>query len=395
MRILLVGTRYLPFRHAGDKNFWFDVVRGLERLGHEVEIISIMVERVPPGTPPIHRVPPVPVYLTPDLRFNAEFTHLAGTNNYISKTATIPKIGREIRARRREFRPDVVHFADNYGPAMLGLRPAFGKLPTALSAPTYQPNRPLYDVFLRASFAPFDVIVPFSDAYRRRLLELGLPSERVRRIRWGVDPVKFALPSEAERRAAAAKLDLSETDLAVLWTGFTQQTGEEDLRFAVRTAEIALASHPTGLQFLFSFKPEHFKESYVKLERPGLRVLHTAETFDAARKSANLLLSPVVDRRSTAAPPLVWLECLATGQPILTTRFPGAEEAVEDHRSGFLVETPAEGADRLSDMKVDRGLRTRLRDGARQIAVERYSVEDSLREYVELWSDLDPRSKGR
>ena len=198
MRILLVGTRYLPFRHAGDKNFWFDVVRGLERLGHEVEIISIMVEHVPPGTPPIHRVPPVPVYLTPDLRFNAEFTHLAGTNNYLSKTATIPKIGREIRARRREFRPDVVHFADNYGPAMLGLRPAFGKLPTALSAPTYQPNRPLYDVFLRASFAPFDVIVPFSDAYRRRLLELGLPPERVRRIRWGVDPVKFAPPSEAD-----------------------------------------------------------------------------------------------------------------------------------------------------------------------------------------------------
>jgi len=121
----------------------------------------------------------------------------------------------------------------------------------------------------------------------------------------------------------------------------------------------------------------------------------TGETFDAARKSADLLLSPVVDRRSTAAPPLVWLECLATGQPILTTRFPGAEEAVEDHRSGFLVETPAEGAERLSEMKADRGLRTRLRDGARQVAVERYSVEDSLRAYVELWSDLDARSKGR
>ena len=68
---------------------------------------------------------------------------------------------------------------------------------------------------------------------------------------------------------------------------------------------------------------------------------------------------------------------------------------MEDHRSGFLVETPAEGAERLSEMKADRGLRTRLRDGARQIAVERYSVEDSLREYVELWSDLDARSKGQ
>jgi glycosyltransferase involved in cell wall biosynthesis len=182
---------------------------------------------------------------------------------------------------------------------------------------------------------------------------------------------------------------LQSEDLVVLWTGFTQQTGEMDLQFAIRTARIALAGHPRGLAFNFSFKPEHFKESYQHLERPGIRVLHTAETFDSARKAADLLLSPVVDRRSTAAPPLVWLECLAMGVPILTTDIPGAEEAVEDHRSGFLVPSPEGGAERLSEMKGDPNLRRRLRDGARDIAVERYSVEKSLQEYVDLWSGLE------
>lgn len=347
-----------------------------------------MVEDLPPGNPPIHRVRPVPVYLTPDLRFNPEYVHLAATNNYLSKTVTIPRIGREIRRRRRDFRPDVIHFADNYGPAMVVLRGACGNLSTAISAPTYQPNRPLYDVFLRASFSGFDAIVPFSEAYRRRLIELGFSPDRVRRIRWGVDTNKFSPPSEAERTAARGTLGLGTEDLVVLWTGFTQQTGEADLQFAIRTAQIALRRDPRGLAFMFSFKPEHYKESYQDLERPGLRVLHTAQTFESARKSADVLLAPVVDRRSTAAPPLVWLECLAMGVPILTTDIPGADEAVEDRRSGFVVQSAEEGAERLGDMKADPNLRRSLRGRARDIALERYSVEKSLQEYVDLWSAL-------
>src|SRR5467141_5175770 len=102
-----------------------------------------MVEEVPPNVPPIQRVRPITVYLSPDLRFNPEYQHLAATNNYICKTATMPRIGREIRRRRLAFRPDVIHFADNYGPAMIGLHPFCGNLPTDVAAPTYQPNRTL------------------------------------------------------------------------------------------------------------------------------------------------------------------------------------------------------------------------------------------------------------
>jgi len=385
----------LPFRHSGDKNFWLDIIHGLQRLGHDLDVVSVMVEDVPSEGLPLHRVPPIPMYLRPDRRFNPSHWHIAGTNNYVSKTISLPRIVREVRRRRKEFQPDLIHFIDNYGPGMAGLRAAFGNLPLTVSAPTYQPNRPMYDVFLRASFASFDVIVPFSDAYRKRLLELRFPAERVRRIRWGIDVDRFTPPTDAQREAVRKELGLRRDQLVILWTGFIQQTGEPDLRLALRTAELAIEDDPTKYAFLFCFKPEHFKESYRSFERTGLRVFGSADAFHAARTAADILLCPFIDVRSTAAPPLAWLECLAMGIPILTTEIPGVEEAVADGKSGFAVPSPEAASDRLRALLADDGLRQRLREGARQIAMERYSVDRALQEYVDLWSTVadgsDPR----
>jgi glycosyltransferase involved in cell wall biosynthesis len=388
LRILLVGTRVLPFRHGGDKNFWLDMIRGLIGQGHAVEVLSLMLDPLPPSDLPIRRIESIPVYLRPDLRFNPEYRYLAGTNNYASRTASLPRIVQEVRRRLKEFRPDVVHFADNYGPAMIGLRAACGPVPLTISAPTYQRTMSLYDLFLRASFSSFNVVVPFSDAYRQRLLEIGLPPERVQRIRWGIDVERFAPPSPAERAAARMKLGIDDGQFVVMWTGFIQQTNAKDLQFAVRTAEYALEHGPPGLVFLFCFKPEHYKETWKQFERSRLRVFGTADQFHAAVGSADLLLSPIQDTRSTAAPPLAWLECFAKGIPILTTDAPGTTEAVVPGVSGFAVPSQEEAQKRLLEIVEDPTLARRLRDGARQVAVERYSTARALQEYVDLWSRL-------
>ena len=163
----------------------------------------------------------------------------------------------------------------------------------------------------------------------------------------------------------------------------------------MQTAERTLRSDPTKYAFLFCFKPEHFKESFRAFERPGLRVFGSAEAFQAARASADVFLSPIQDARSTAAPPLAWLESLAMGIPILTTDIPGSEEAVVDGESGFRVRSPEEASDRLLEMGSDAAMRRRLREGARQIAVDRYSVDRALEEYLALWLDLANESGGR
>ena len=155
LRIMIVGERILPFRHAGDKNFWLDMIRRLLVAGHEVEALSVDIEATPGNGLPIRHVPQIPVYFRPDARFNAEHAQFGGVNNYVSKTTNVPIIFREVRRRQRTFRPDVIHFADNFGPATVILRAISRKVPLTLSAPTYHRNRPLYDVMLLASFSSF------------------------------------------------------------------------------------------------------------------------------------------------------------------------------------------------------------------------------------------------
>src|SRR5439155_256308 len=229
---------------------------------HELRIVSVMVEDVPDDGLPIRRVPPIPIHFRPDQRMNVTHNHLAGTNNYVSKTVSLPRLIRPVRRRRSEFHPDVIPFVEHHA--------------------------------------------------------------------------------------------------------------------AVKTANLVLDRGGSKFAFLFCLKPEPFKASFRASERPGLRVFGSAEAFHAARLAADVFLSPIQDARSTAAPPLAWLEALAMGIPILTTNIPGSEEAVVDGVSGLRVRSPEAASERLLELASNDGQLQRLREGARQVAVDRYSVDRSL-----------------
>jgi len=387
LRILLVGTRVLPVRHQGDKNFWLDVIHRLQAQGHQVDIVSVTADAtVPASDLPIHHVRPIPVYLDrAGSRFNAEHDFLTGSSNYASKSVTLPRLLRAVRDRRLAFRPDVIHFMDNYGPAMLAVRGATGGVPATVSAPTYHRNRALYDLFLRLSLSGFDTVVPFSEAFSRRLGELGVPAERTRVIRWGVDTDRFVPPPEEERREAKRSLGFEEDAFVVLWTGFTQQSGLPELRFALETATEALGDVKTRVRFAFCFKAEHYRQEFAAYERPGLKVLGTPAGFASATTAADLLLSPLLDSRSTAAPPLVWVEAMARGIPLVTNAIPGAEEAAVPGTSGTLVRTPAEARKAIDELSGAGATHSNLRSGARRLAMERFGIGRAVSEHLALW----------
>lgn len=390
----MVGSRILPYRHAGDKNYWLEVIRELKARGHDVDVLSVTGEPIP--VPPSYRcefVRPIPVYLGGGDRFNPEHRWLQGTINYPSKTLSFSRIVPAIRRHVRAQRPDVIHFLSNYGPIMAFLRPFALDVPLSISANAYNGGPVFYDRALLMSFAGFDRIVPFSDAFRRRLQFLGMPTRRLETIRWAVDTQAFRPPTDSEREGARRLLGVLGNEKVVFWAGFLTQMTPYDLEFSVRVAELVLERDPGGWRFFFCFKPEHYDRRFLRFERAGITVGGTAELFYRARAAADTMLSPITDLRSTATPPLTWVECMALGIPIVTTPLPGAEEIVSDGVNGLLARTPEESAQRLMELFRSPDRLAEAQREARRCVEGRFSLAESVTAYVNLWSAMAARAR--
>lgn len=394
LRILLVGGRILPFRHAGDKNYWLDVIGRLEVLGHDVRVLSVTLESVTePTAYPCEYVRPIPVYLRGGSRFNEEYRRLRGTNNYVSKTLSFGRIVHAIRRHIRRDRPDVIHLSSNFGPVMALLKPAAQGVPLSISAPTYNGGPAFYDQALLASFHGFDTVVPFSDAFAQRLQHLGMPARRIQTIRWGVDLDRFQPPTGAEREKARHDLGIGGGEKVAFWAGFLQQMTPRDFEFSIRVSELLMRESPGEWRFFFCFKPEHYDERFRRFERAGVTVAGSAEVFHQAQRAADFMISPISDLGSTAAPPLTWIENMALGVPLMTTPIPGADELVTDGVNGLLVRTPEEGARRLNEFSRSPETMAEARRQARRRVEERFALASSVTDYVTLWSAMAVRDR--
>jgi glycosyltransferase involved in cell wall biosynthesis len=396
MRILFVGSRILPFRHAGDKSFWLDLFDSLQDLGHTIHALSVTYDSPLPEAPSwCEFVRPIPVPNPLSGRYNPESRWLAATNNYASKTVSFPRIWGALRRAEESFRPEVVHVIDNYGPVLATVRRKRAAPVFTASAPTYDRRAALYDTWLRLSFRPFDAIIPFSEAFARRLGAIGIHPGRVETIRWGIDPAALRPPGESERRESRERLGIGPDRIVAIWTGFIQQTSWRDFEFAYRVGELLRARTPGRFSFVFCFKPTHFRPDLLQRERPGVRVVGTTKEFEDARRATDYLLSPIGGPRSTLAPPLSWLEALAMGIPILSTPIAGIEEVIVPGSNGWVVRTPEEAADRLEIDVESPERRQNMRTSARQSVLGRFSVDRAAHEYVRLWERLIEGKGGR
>jgi glycosyltransferase involved in cell wall biosynthesis len=86
--------------------------------------------------------------------------------------------------------------------------------------------------------------------------------------------------------------------------------------------------------------------------------------------------------------PLVVLEAMATGLPVVSTAVGGIANVVDEGDTGFLVPAADEAAlrDRIARLQDDRAASRAMGDRARANAVTRYSAERMQRDYLELYA---------
>jgi len=198
-------------------------------------------------------------------------------------------------------------------------------------------------VFLKAKgedvyddlFARGDLSLPVSRHWRNRLLELGCPEDKVLVHHMGIDLKRFGLRERRAHRGGRVKL--------VTVGRLVEKKGIE---YAIRAVASLLSQHPE-LDITYTIGGDgplapHLKALVSELgvgeQVRFLGSLEADEVAELLAPSDLFLLPSVTDRLGDQEGiPVVLMEALAVGLPVVSTHHSGIAELIVDGESGFLV----------------------------------------------------------
>ncbi|RZB31514.1 MAG: hypothetical protein SRB2_04483 [Desulfobacteraceae bacterium Eth-SRB2] len=396
MVVLLIGKGYLPYITVGDKNYWFGLLSLLSRKNCKVFIASIndnekkiLYQQTSSTKTPIYNIS------RPFHRNASRFYGEKGKLRYyrhkhnpfqelIEILITIISSLGLLKKLIHSHDIDVIHFIDNLGPAMRLIKWIFPYLYVTYSAPTYSPRGKLYNQYLKFSFEKLDKIIPHTEAYRKKLIDLGFSKEKLRVIRWSVNLPKkqMKLSQQIELRR---KMGVKPSDKLFLWSGFIQQIQIEDFWIALTVAK-RITKLYDFCHFIFAFKPQVFRQEYTAHESDYISIITNVQNFPDLLETADIFYSPVGNLSSIVSPPLTWIEAMARGTPVLTNNVKGVDEIVIERQTGFVAETIKDIEPTIIRVINDNNL-AKISENARRWVAKKFNIETAAEMYVDLWRE--------
>ncbi|HXV13402.1 MAG TPA: glycosyltransferase [Candidatus Krumholzibacteria bacterium] len=311
------------------------------------------------------------------------------------------RLGKRRRDRRallrllahfRQFRPHVVFCLDHHDAMtagrLAGLAAGARGLVVASHATALIGRRRLFGLTdrLLMEFTRRVIAVSKTHAHHLRAQE-GIERERIAVIENGIDPSAWPMVSPASRRAARAELGLEAAAHVVLMVaGMRPEKGHEVLLEAVARAKDAGRS----VRVLLAGDGE--RRGALEALALSLGIRGDVEFLGVRRDVARLLhASDVVVLPSVVeALPMALLEAMAAGTPVIASAVGSVPELVQDGRTGLLIPPcdAASLADRIGVILDDAAGAARMRDGARECVVGRYSIDETAARYGDLFEDV-------
>lgn len=177
-------------------------------------------------------------------------------------------------------------------------------------------------------FREADCLIAVSQFIRSQLIEKGCPSDKVKVGYIGIDVDKFTPDSQVQREST------------VLFVGrLVEKKGCEYLIRAM--AEVQKIRPDVELVMIGDGSLHQSLETLAKkgLSRYRFLGVQAPETVKMWMNCASVLCAPSIttDRGETEGLPIVILEAMAMGLPVVSCRSAGIPEAVVDGETGFLV----------------------------------------------------------
>jgi glycosyltransferase involved in cell wall biosynthesis len=290
----------------------------------------------------------------------------------------------------RRLRPAILHGVMFYGDLVARLLRMVGEKPRVVTAiHTTSIGSRTYEQVMHWSDRYTDAVTAVSNVVARAQVENGsVQSSKVTVIYNGIDLNRLAPPSELELEAQRASLGISESDRVVLCVGRLERPKEHALllrAFSVISRKI------DNLILLIVGRGQLERE--LRTLATNLHIAHRVRFAGQVSPVAPMfyLAEAFALSSSREGLPLVVLEAMAAGLPMVLTSVGGIPEVVEHEKSGILVaprdeRALANGLERVLTMSPTE--RVSLVACARQRVQERFRVEQMVSATQDLYDRL-------
>lgn len=341
---------------------------------------SVKVHHIPAGRPRVHN------YETPNVE------------NLLTSLAF--SLGLVLLLLRRARRYDVIHVHGASLPLLVLL--PFAKLlgipVLALVAATHQGveagdmrRYPLAGRTLAWAFARVDAYIAITAEVEQLLVSEGVRPERIARVPFFVDVEHFK-PLPAEERARARKALGLEGHTVIVASGrlVPRKGGDHLIRAFAYAAEVAPETKPL-LVFLGDGPERGMLEALARTEGAADTVRFAGFVEDVPRwlgSADALVLASFIEGLPNAL-----LEALGMGLACIATTIAGAEEVIDDGRTGLLVPPGDELslADAILRLLRDEHYRRNLGRAAAEQVRARLARDVIVPRYLEVYEDLVAR----
>jgi glycosyltransferase involved in cell wall biosynthesis len=230
-------------------------------------------------------------------------------------------------------------------------------------------------------------VVFVSESLRRAILSsTRLDADRTTVIPNGIDHRMFTPGSDGSLRG---ELGLREADFLVGAVGNVRPAKAYD---TLLNAATLLRKESPAYRFVIVGEAEGslYDKVAALRDRLGLRDAMRFAGFrdDIPRLMKNLDVYVITS--SSEGFSLSTLQAMASGRPVVATRCGGPEEFITDNVNGFLVDVnaPAQLARAVEQLRREPETRERVGRAAREFVKEKYSVDDMLKSYEDLYDQV-------
>jgi glycosyltransferase involved in cell wall biosynthesis len=248
------------------------------------------------------------------------------------------------------------------------------------------------------AFTSPDRYLAVSRNLAQRYLDAGLPAGRLREISNGVDVTRFSPASDTERRELRHRLGLPVDRPLILFVGVMSPDKQPHILLDAWAAFESRERMGSTLMFVGATDPrlfelegrlaEQMKERLSQIG-DGDRVHFASPTREIENyyRAADLVVMPSLREGL----PVVVLEAMACGLPVVASRLAGSTDTViTDGVDGRLVEPGdvAGFAGAIGELLRDRPLAARIGAAARRTVEARYRIEQVAEQWLASYDEL-------